>query len=121
MNDKLKELSQPQKSTVKVYRPPRKKIPIDVKLKAYYDTVRDYQDNKGKKLSEVFQKLPSRADYPEYYEIIKRPMDMDKIRIKLQHYESIEELAADFMLMLDNACKFNEPDSQIYKVGCVIL
>jgi len=67
---------------------------------------------------QVFQKLPSRADYPDYYEIIKRPMDMEKIRIKLQqsHYESLDDLAGDLMLMLDNACKFNEPDSYIYKV-----
>lgn len=50
-------------------------------------------------------------------------MDMEKIRIKLQqsHYESLDDLAADFMLMLDNACKFNEPDSQIYKVCKYLL
>lgn len=50
-------------------------------------------------------------------------MDMEKIRIKLQqsHYESLDDLAADFMLMLDNACKFNEPDSHIYKVLLVLI
>lgn len=42
---------------------------------------------------------------------------MEKVAIKIrqQSYESLDELAADFMLMFENACKYNEPDSQIYK------
>lgn len=40
---------------------------------------------------------------------------MEKIAQKLKLYESFEELASDFMLMFENACKYNEPDSQIYK------
>lgn len=40
---------------------------------------------------------------------------MEKIAQKLKLYETFEELASDFMLMFENACKYNEPDSQIYK------
>lgn len=42
---------------------------------------------------------------------------MEKIAQKLKNvsYENVDELAADFLLMFDNACKYNEPDSQIYK------
>lgn len=42
---------------------------------------------------------------------------MEKIAHKLrqQYYDNIDEIAADFMLMFENACKYNEPDSQIYK------
>lgn len=42
---------------------------------------------------------------------------MEKVanKIKQQQYESLDELAEDFMLMFKNACKYNEPDSQIYK------
>lgn len=42
-------------------------------------------------------------------------MEKVAIKIKQQSYESLDELAADFMLMFENACKYNEPDSQIYK------
>jgi len=57
-------------------------------------------------------------EYPDYYEIIKRPMDMQKIiqRIISNQYRSIEEMVSDVALMFDNACKYNEPDSLIYKV-----
>lgn len=42
---------------------------------------------------------------------------MEKIaqKLKNQFYDNVDELAADFMLMFENACKYNEPDSQIYK------
>lgn len=35
--------------------------------------------------------------------------------MKSQQYDSVDELSADLMLMFENACKYNEPDSQIYK------
>ena len=67
---------------------------------------------------------PSHAlqEYPEYYQVIKKPIDMQKIqqRMQLKQYENLDEMVNDFLLMFDNACKFNEPDSLIYKV-CVIL
>ncbi|KAG1687281.1 Protein polybromo-1 [Nymphon striatum] len=87
-----------------------------LKLKKLYDTIRDFAV-KGRKLSSIFMKLPSKTDYPDYYEVIKRPIDMQRIQTRLQatQYESLEDMLADFVLMFDNACKYNEPDSQIYK------
>jgi protein polybromo-1 len=37
------------------------------------------------------------------------------VKIKSQQYDSVDELSADLMLMFENACKYNEPDSYIYK------
>lgn len=41
-------------------------------------------------------------------------------KIKQQAYDSLDEVAADFMLMFENACKYNEPDSQIYKDALIL-
>ena len=30
---------------------------------------------------------------------------------------SMDDLEQDLVLMFDNACRYNEPDSQVYKVG----
>ncbi|CAG2065305.1 unnamed protein product, partial [Timema podura] len=56
-------------------------------------------------------------EYPDYYEVIKRPIDLERIgqKLKSNQYESLEDMVSDFVLMFDNACKYNEPDSQIYK------
>ncbi|XP_054712195.1 LOW QUALITY PROTEIN: protein polybromo-1-like [Uloborus diversus] len=87
------------------------------KLRTFYDSVKEYTDPKGRKLSVIFNKLPSKTDYPDYFEVIKRPIDLDKIgnKLKTNQYETLEDMLSDFVLMFDNACKYNEPDSQIYK------
>lgn len=88
------------------------------KLKTLYDTIKDYHDTKGRQLSLIFMKLPNKNEYPDYYEVIKQPIHMEKIAATLKNngYENLDELVSDFILMFDNACKYNEPDSQIYKV-----
>ena len=43
---------------------------------------------------------------------------MAKINTKLygDQYQSLDDFMSDFQLMFDNACRYNEPDSQVYKV-----
>ncbi|XP_002020207.2 protein polybromo-1 [Drosophila persimilis] len=128
LNEKLKEFP----GLVEVKKPLQKYSKVGRKLKTalvtdrlwqFYETLREYQEPKGKRqLSLIFTKLPSKGEYPDYYDIIKEPMDMDRIAQKLKQsaYETLDELAADFLLMLENACKYNEPDSQIYKDALVL-
>ncbi|XP_053671633.1 protein polybromo-1 [Anopheles nili] len=123
LNDKLKEFSGINKKlnfAAKGVKPLRKHnaTPLEAKLKQMYDTIREYREPKqNRQLSFIFMKLPSKNEYPDYYDIIKNPIDIEKIEKKLrqQIYESVDDMAADFMLMFENACKYNEPDSQIYK------
>ncbi|KAK7457993.1 hypothetical protein BaRGS_00039138 [Batillaria attramentaria] len=91
--------------------------PLSQKLQDLYESVRDYQDKAGRALSAPFIKLPLKSDYPDYYEVIKKPMDMQRVQQKLlaNQYESVEDMVADFVQMFDNACKYNEPESIIYK------
>uniref|UniRef100_A0AAG5D381 Polybromo-1 n=1 Tax=Anopheles atroparvus TaxID=41427 RepID=A0AAG5D381_ANOAO len=123
LNEKLKEFSGINKKlniASKIVKPMRKSnsTPLEVKLKQMYDTIREYREPKqNRQLSFIFMKLPSKSEYPDYYDIIKNPIDIEKIekRLRQQAYESVEDMATDFMLMFENACKYNEPDSQIYK------
>lgn len=128
LNDKLKEfpglveVKKPLQKYSKVGRKPKAALITD-RLWQFYETVREYQEPKGKRqLSLIFTKLPSKIEYADYYDIIKDPIDMERIAQKLKQgaYESLDDLAADFLLMLENACKYNEPDSQIYKDALVL-
>lgn len=58
-------------------------------------------------------------EYPDYYTLIKKPIDMAKINTKLygDQYQTLDDFMSDFHLMFDNACRYNEPDSQVYKVS----
>ena len=55
----------------------KKALPYNVKK--LVDTVKEYNDHKGRQLSIIFKKLPNAKEFSEYYEDIKRPIDLDKI------------------------------------------
>ncbi|CAG9569241.1 unnamed protein product [Danaus chrysippus] len=127
LNEKLKELNSNYERKVppKTFKAAKSKqlTPFEQKLRTLYDAIRDYRDPKvNRQLALIFMKLPSKTEYPDYYELIKNPIDMEKIAHKLKNgqYTSVNELASDFILMFDNACKYNEPDSQIYKDALIL-
>ncbi|XP_041350352.1 protein polybromo-1-like isoform X3 [Gigantopelta aegis] len=106
------------RSTTKSRSKAKSSSPLSQKLQDLFESIRDYHDKSGRVLSPPFLKLPLKSDYPDYYEIIKRPMDMQRIQQRMtgpHQYESVEDMVADFVQMFDNACKYNEPDSLIYK------
>ncbi|KAK7868745.1 hypothetical protein R5R35_002543 [Gryllus longicercus] len=109
-------------------RPPGDKfdIPVDSKLKKYMkkliSTVVKYVDRDGRMISEVFMKLPSRKELPHYYEVIKRPIDIKKILLKLEDnkYGSFDDLERDFIQMCKNAQKYNKEGSSIHEDSIVL-
>ncbi|KAF3911418.1 hypothetical protein ABW20_dc0103533 [Dactylellina cionopaga] len=62
---------------------------------------------------------PVALEIPDYFKIIKKPMDMSEVQRKLNHneYNNANEFEADMRLMLNNCYKFNPPDSPVYKCG----
>ncbi|EEQ82638.1 hypothetical protein NCER_100616 [Vairimorpha ceranae BRL01] len=56
-------------------------------------------------------------DVPEYYEIIKSPMDLSRIKDKFHKklYTNLDVFISDVHLMLNNCFKFNARDTQYYK------
>lgn len=71
----------------------------------------------GRPLYLPFQFLPSKRRYPEYFRVIDQPVDLKTIAQKIQggEYLTVNDLERDLLLMVRNACDFNEPGSQIYK------
>merc|ERR1711894_570896 len=53
------------------------------KMKKLIEVVMQYEDSDGRVLSEPFYKLPSRKELPDYYEIIKKPVDIAKIQQRI--------------------------------------
>ena len=53
-------------------------------LKMYVAAVYDHRDTAGVCLAEVFHELPSAKDYPEYYQVITEPIDLNIMRRNLE-------------------------------------
>nr|XP_033782116.1 protein polybromo-1 isoform X7 [Geotrypetes seraphini] len=96
--------------------------PMQQKLSEVYEAVKNYTDKRGRRLSAIFLRLPSRSELPDYYITIKRPIDMEKIRSHLManKYQDIDAMFEDFVMMFNNACTYNEPESLIYKDALVL-
>ncbi|RZC34594.1 ATP-dependent helicase brm, partial [Asbolus verrucosus] len=98
----------------------------DIKLKRQMrklmNIVTKYTDSDGRLLSEPFMKLPPRKDYPDYYDIIKKPIDINKIlnRIEDGKYNDFTDLERDFMLLCQNAQIYNEEASLIHEDSIVL-
>ncbi|XP_065489175.1 transcription intermediary factor 1-alpha isoform X2 [Caloenas nicobarica] len=58
---------------------------------------------------------------PDYYKIIKKPMDLSTIKKRLEatnsFYTKPEDFVADFRLIFQNCAEFNEPDSEVADAG----
>ncbi|XP_078809523.1 putative global transcription activator SNF2L2 isoform X2 [Oryzias latipes] len=108
-------------------RPPAEKLSpnppkLTKQMNTIIDTVINYRDGAGRQLSEVFVQLPSRKELPEYYELIRKPVDFKKIkeRVRNHKYRSVGDLEKDVMLLCQNAQTFNLEGSQIYEDSIVL-
>jgi len=92
------------------------------KMKKLIDAVVGYEDSDGRILSEPFYKLPSRKELPDYYEVIRKPVDIAKIQKKIdeEHYDEMDALEKDFALMCKNTQQYNEDGSLIFEDSIVL-
>ncbi|XP_033822590.1 protein polybromo-1 isoform X1 [Periophthalmus magnuspinnatus] len=96
--------------------------PLQQKLHELYEAVKNYTDKRGRRLSTIFLRLPSRSELPDYYIAIKKPVDMEKIKSHMlaNKYQDVDALVEDLVLMFNNACTYNEPESLIYRDALVL-
>merc|ERR1719247_1964508 len=92
------------------------------KMKALVDYIVEYEDSEGRRLSDPFIHLPPKRDLPDYYEQIKRPVDVSKIRnrIRAEKYRSLDELEKDINTMCKNAQQYNIEGSLIFEDSVIL-
>ncbi|XP_017282992.1 probable global transcription activator SNF2L2 isoform X2 [Kryptolebias marmoratus] len=126
-----KELQAGQETGEKVKRkrgrPPAEKLPpnppeLTRTLNTLVDMVINYKDGLGRQISKGFVQLPSKKEVPEYYELIRKPVDFRRIRERVRNhkYRSVGDLEKDIFLLCHNAQTYNLEGSQIYEDSIVI-
>ncbi|KAK6197058.1 Bromodomain-containing protein [Scheffersomyces amazonensis] len=97
-------------------------VPSPEEFKQFYSStinlVLNINDDKtNEQLSGPFVKLPSKKLYPDYYQLIEHPIAISDIQKKASRGKysdnSADEFLSDFKLLLDNAIKYNDPESWI--------
>ena len=66
---------------------------LSKKLRALYSDMIKFKNPQGIEYIEMFMERPSKKLYPDYYAVIKDPMDMKTIneRIKADMYKTVED------------------------------
>lgn len=62
---------------------------------------------------------PVALNIPTYHKIIKKPMDLQTMRKRMDsgHYENAKDFEADIRLIFNNCYKFNKPEDWVYQAG----
>ncbi|KAJ7399096.1 Transcription intermediary factor 1-alpha [Pitangus sulphuratus] len=86
-----------------------------------YDCDKPTHSSEKRKLEDTVGLAPIDRRVPDYYKIIKKPMDLSTIKRRLEvtnsFYTKPEDFVADFRLIFQNCAEFNEPDSEVADAG----
>lgn len=71
--------------------------------------------SKKRRISEIFLEKPDPATFPDYYELIEKPVAINDIlrKCRAKMYSNVTEFRADWKLMFENAVKFNGEGSWV--------
>ena len=80
------------------------------------NAIENLADQKSRAIAFAFLKLPPKKLYPDYYNIIKKPMALDVIRANLDEgeYVTLDLMRDDLLQMTNNAKRYNQKGSQLY-------
>ena len=61
----------------------------------------------------------TKSEAPDYFEIVKKPLDLNKIcsNLKQMKYKCNQEVIADIEQMFQNCFDYNQSETEVYKAG----
>jgi hypothetical protein len=92
------------------------RITLDRQLMELVSALEDCSDGDGRDVSATFEIAPDPEAYPDYYDAVLHPMDLETIRHRVQtlFYVSLADFCKDVHQLVRNAKKFNAPRSRAY-------
>ncbi|KAH6979405.1 hypothetical protein EDB82DRAFT_507825 [Fusarium venenatum] len=100
-------------------RPPSVLTPNEARITSILKGLRKPRDAGGHLLVHPFERLPDKAAVPDYYTTIQNPIALDNIKkkVKRKKYQNVDQVLQDLNLMFENAKRYNEDDSEVYKAA----
>uniref|UniRef100_A0A7E4ZZ93 Bromo domain-containing protein n=1 Tax=Panagrellus redivivus TaxID=6233 RepID=A0A7E4ZZ93_PANRE len=111
-------MSTPRTPRPSRHRPTKREETYDqqVLCQEFNELLRAAKDSNGKNLTDLFQRVPSRRTDPEYYDVVKQPIDFARInqRLRADEYNSFNDFCNDVELVISNAQLCYPPESPEY-------
>ncbi|KAK4099865.1 hypothetical protein N658DRAFT_147231 [Parathielavia hyrcaniae] len=98
-------------------RPPKVFTPLEARIQAMLKGLRRFKNESGQPRILHFERLPDKAELPDYYAAIRNPIALDTIKKKHKRkkYHSVDQALHDLELMFENAKQFNKEGSEVYQ------
>jgi chromatin structure-remodeling complex subunit RSC1/2 len=98
-------------------RPPKVFTPLEARIQAILKGLRRFKNDSGQLRILPFERLPDKAELPDYYAAIRNPLALDAIKRKHKRkkYQTVDQALQDLELMFENAKQFNEEGSEVYQ------
>lgn len=98
-------------------RPPKVFTPLEARIQAVLKGLRRFKNEAGGLRIHHFERLPDKAELPDYYAAIRNPIALETIKRKHKRkkYQSVDQALQDLELMFDNAKQYNEEGSEVYE------
>ncbi|KAI9277980.1 Bromodomain-containing protein [Umbelopsis sp. AD052] len=88
-------------------------------MRDVFKNVRNHTDQYGRLYSEIFEDLPDRAQYPEYFKFTHSPMSIQIVedRMVAGYYPNMQAWETELTTVFQNAMAFAENSSRVHKDG----
>ena len=98
-------------------RPPKVFTPLEARIQALLKGLRRFKNESGQLRIHQFERLPDKAELPDYYAAIRNPIALDTIKKKHKRkkYQTVDQALHDLVLMFNNAKQFNQESSEVYQ------
>ena len=80
--------------------------------------VQNYKDKSGRERAAIFIYLPSKLQYPDYYDLIKKPVSL--YYMKRRTFSSPSQFYKYFLTLFANAKTYNRPKSPVHQDASVL-
>lgn len=90
-------------------------------IRAFYHELFELADSETQEpISYIFNVVPDKKLYPDYYTFIKAPTSFNSIKKRVSHYITPNEFIKDLTQIVWNARTYNEKDSFVYRYAQVL-
>nr|CAB3226119.1 nucleosome-remodeling factor subunit NURF301 [Phallusia mammillata] len=88
----------------------------------YFNLTKIVRHLQGHKMAWPFLEPVREEDAPNYYRVVKRPMDIQTVlkRLECRYYMKLSELVGDVSLIFDNCRQYNGADSKIVRCAEIV-
>ncbi|EDO15556.1 hypothetical protein Kpol_1042p15 [Vanderwaltozyma polyspora DSM 70294] len=90
------------------------------RIREQYEELFKIKEENGIEIHPIFDTLPIKKDYPDYYAVIKNPVSFNTLKKRVPHYIDAQNFMNDLAQIPWNAKTYNTKGSQIYGYASIL-